>query len=137
MPTDSHSCTRSRTHAHAEHMSVLALIRARTPTHKRERVPTQVVFASRVRCQRLLIGPCRKTPRDVATHPDAFDAAAKAAAAMRFKVGDEVVDHDGERCRVADVDPANGDKPYELEYPDGSRYWAAASALRAHAAKEL
>jgi hypothetical protein len=57
------------------------------------------------------------------------DAAAQEVAGMRFKVGDEVVDHDGE---VADVDPADGDKPYELEYPDGSRYWAAASAIRRH-----
>ena len=52
--------------------------------------------------------------------------------ALRFKTGDEVVDLDGERCRVVDVDPADADKPYELEYPNGSRYWAAESAIRPH-----
>jgi hypothetical protein len=46
-------------------------------------------------------------------------------------VGDEVVDEDGERCRVVGMDPADAEKPYELEYPNGSKYWAAESAIRA------
>jgi hypothetical protein len=52
--------------------------------------------------------------------------------AFRFKVGDDVVDQDGERCRVASVDTEDFEKPYELEYPNGSKFWAAESAIRRH-----
>ena len=50
--------------------------------------------------------------------------------AFRFSVGDEVVDQDAERCRVASVDIEDLEKPYELEYPSGSKFWAAESAIR-------
>ncbi len=52
--------------------------------------------------------------------------------AFRFKVGDEVVDQDGKRCRVVSVDTEDLEKPYELEYLNGSEFWAAESALRRH-----
>jgi hypothetical protein len=45
-------------------------------------------------------------------------------------VGDEVVDQDGERCRVVSVDTEDSEKPYELEYPNESKFWAAESAIR-------
>jgi hypothetical protein len=50
--------------------------------------------------------------------------------AFRFKVGDDVVDQDGERCRVVSVDTEDLEKPYELEYLNGSEFWAAESAIR-------
>jgi hypothetical protein len=46
-----------------------------------------------------------------------------------FKVGDEVVDEDGERCRIRSIDPEDAEKPYELEYPSGAVYWAAPSGI--------
>jgi hypothetical protein len=46
-------------------------------------------------------------------------------------VGDDVIDQDGERCRVVSVDTEDFEKPYELEYPNGSKFWAAESALTA------
>jgi hypothetical protein len=52
--------------------------------------------------------------------------------AFRFKVGDNVVDQDGERCSVVSVDAEDFEKPYELEYPNGSKFWAAESAIRRH-----
>jgi hypothetical protein len=52
--------------------------------------------------------------------------------AFRFKVDDDVVDQDGERCRVVRVDTEDFEKPYELEYPNGSKFWAAESAIRRH-----
>ncbi len=45
-------------------------------------------------------------------------------------MGDEVVDQDGERCRVVSVDTEDSEKPYELEYPNESKFWAAESAIR-------
>jgi hypothetical protein len=53
--------------------------------------------------------------------------------AFRFKVGDDVVDQDGERCRVVSVDTEDFEKPYELEYPNGVKFWATESALTADA----
>ena len=47
-------------------------------------------------------------------------------------MGDDVVDQDGERCRVVSVDTEDFEKPYELEYPNGSKFWAAESAIRRH-----
>ncbi len=52
--------------------------------------------------------------------------------AFRFRVGDYVVDQDGERCRIVSVDTEDFEKPYELEYPNGSKFRAAESALRRH-----
>ena len=53
------------------------------------------------------------------------------AQALRFQVGDEVFDPDGERCNVVSVDAEDFEKPYELEYPDGVKFWAAESTLAA------
>jgi hypothetical protein len=55
--------------------------------------------------------------------------------ALRFKVGDDVIDQDGERCRVVGVDAKDFEKPYELEYPNGSKFWAAESSIRRHKEK--
>ena len=44
--------------------------------------------------------------------------------ALRFNVGALVYDHERQRCRVAKVDPSDSEKPYELEYPNGARYWS-------------
>ena len=49
---------------------------------------------------------------------------------FRFKIDDEVVDQDGERCRVVRVDMEDLEKPYKLEYPNGSKFWAAESGIR-------
>jgi hypothetical protein len=149
-----YECTR------AHSVRTLTRERARAGTHAQARTRTNMpaLVSARLVCGtsgcQMWLG--RDTPRDVAKDKHAFDAAVKkgaddavkraldaaangaadprvkAAAAMRFKVGDEVVDHDGERCRVANVDPADADKPYELEYPDGSRFWTAESAIRPH-----
>ena len=73
----------------------------------------------------------RKTPRDLSQNKESFDAAVKDAPLL-FKTGDEVLDQDGERCRVINVDLADAEKPYELEYPNGSWYWAAKSVIRPH-----
>ncbi len=47
-------------------------------------------------------------------------------------MGDDVIDQDGERCRVVSVDTEDFEKPYELEYPNGSKFWAAESSIRRH-----
>ena len=48
---------------------------------------------------------------------------------LRFNVNDEILDQDGEPCRVRSVDPEDPEKPYELLYTNGESYWAAESAL--------
>jgi hypothetical protein len=48
---------------------------------------------------------------------------------FEFKVGDEVIDADGERCRIRSIDPEDADVPYELEYSGGKSYWVAESGL--------
>ncbi len=74
-------------------------------------------------------GSCPKTAqRFGASHAGRF-----CSQAFRFKVGDDVVDQDGERCRVVRVDTEDFEKPYELEYPNGSKFWSAESALTAAA----
>jgi hypothetical protein len=55
--------------------------------------------------------------------------------AFKFKAGDDVVDQNGGRCRVVSVDAENLEKPYELEYPNGSKFWAAESSIRRHKEK--
>jgi hypothetical protein len=85
--------------------------------------------------------PTRATPaaapcRRVGAIPSRVQAERSAGCfcsqAFRFKVGDDVVDQDGERCRVVSVDAEDFEKPYELEYPNGSKFWAAESAIRRH-----
>ncbi len=48
---------------------------------------------------------------------------------LAFKVGDEVIDQDGAPCRVVTVDSEDREKPYELEYPSGDKYWAAEPSI--------
>jgi hypothetical protein len=48
---------------------------------------------------------------------------------LEFKVGDEVIDQDGERGRIKSIDPEDAEKPYEVVYSSGEAYWTAASAL--------
>jgi hypothetical protein len=72
-------------------------------------------------------GSCRGT----AQRFGASHAGRVCSQAFRFKVGDDVVDQDGERCRVVSVDTEDFAKPYELEYPNAVKFWAAESALTA------
>jgi hypothetical protein len=53
---------------------------------------------------------------------------------LQYEVGDEVIDQDGESCRIRDIDAEDAEKPYELEYPNGVTFWAAGSALSKTAA---
>ena len=47
----------------------------------------------------------------------------------KFKPGAEVLDRDGEPCRVLTVDAEDPEKPYELGYPNGESFWAAESEI--------
>ncbi len=54
------------------------------------------------------------------------------AAALEYKPGDEVLDRDGEPCRIlrADADDPNKHlKPYQLRYSNGCDRWAAESEI--------
>jgi hypothetical protein len=118
----------------------------RTAADRRTRC-SRVSIAGRIRCRpRGRTSPSRRRSRRRRRRrlPTARRAAARrdraaeriagrvCSQAFRFKVGDDVVDQDGERCRVASVDTEDLEKPYELEYPNGSKFWAAESAIRRH-----
>jgi hypothetical protein len=45
------------------------------------------------------------------------------------RVGDAVADADGDAARVVALDVDDYEMPYELEYPDGSRFWAGTQGL--------
>ena len=47
------------------------------------------------------------------------------AVERRFKPGDEIMDGDGEPCRILSVDAEDLEKPYGLGYPNGEVFWAA------------
>jgi hypothetical protein len=62
------------------------------------------------------------------------DGAARPAARLEpseglHRVGDAVADADGVAARVVALDVDDDERPYELEYPDGSRYWAGTQGL--------
>jgi hypothetical protein len=71
-----------------------------------------------------------KENASVTPHARITSGTQEASARWRsFEVGGEVVDEDGERCRIRSIDPEDVEKPYELEYPSGAVYWAAQSGI--------
>ncbi len=56
-----------------------------------------------------------------ATHPESV-LSLDGASSERDSVGARVYDREGQRCRVANVEPSDSETPYEPEYPNGTRY---------------
>ncbi len=48
---------------------------------------------------------------------------------LRFKLGDEVLDQDGESCRIRSIDHEDLDKPYDCVYANGEAHWWKESTL--------
>ena len=66
-----------------------------------------------------------------------FVVAAMWLVCLALDIDEAVLDADGEPCRIRTIDKADPDMPYELVYPNGDVFWAAASAIDSSSAQQI